>query len=204
MPRILKSFALSAALIFSMASAANARGLKSTIKAPLATPVKIEISLSDDLAYRADHLPKNLSKRGSNFGANSGFSQNGFYGEKDLARLEERLGNKLIKQFEKRGLIVSDTAPTILRVTLTDVRNNRPTFAQISEAPSLSLNSFGTGGAEMDAELISADGTSLGTIYYNYFETDIRDSQFGGFWTDANRAIDQFAKNTAKHLAKGS
>ena len=204
MRQFIKSLILSAPLILALPTLANARGLKSTLSAPVTTAVKLEISLSEDLAYRANNLPEKLSDRGGSSAFGSSFSQNGHYGERGLTRLQERLAKSLTKRLVKNGFTISDTAPTVLRVTLEDVRNNRPTFDQLSEDPSLSYQSVGRGGADIDVDVLTSDGSSLGTMSYNWYEDDIRDSSFGGTWTDANRAIDRFAKRAAKELVKVS
>ncbi len=204
MRQFIKSSLLIGSLIIAAPSLANANGFESTIMTPVATDVKIEIRLSEDLAHRANNLPEKFSDRGNSAGRSSAFSQNGFYGEKDLLKLQTRLEKRLRQQLGKRGVNVSDAAPTVLRVTLTDVKNNRPTFRQLSRSSGLSLESFGTGGAELEAELLSAGGGSLGTMDYEWYQFDIRDAQFGGIWTDAHRAMDRFAKRAAKKLASGA
>ena len=204
MRHILKSLFLSAPLVLAAPMLANATGFESTLSAPVTTPVKLDISLSEDLAYRANNLPKNLSDRGGSSRLASAFGQNGYYGEKDLNRLEERLERKLTSRLEKKGIIVSGTAATVFRVTIVDAANNRPTFEQLSQEPSLSFQSIGIGGAEFAAEILAADGSSLGKINYDWFENDIRDSRFGSTWYDANRAIDRFAKRVAKELTTAS
>lgn len=204
MRHLIKTSILAASLLIAAPNLANANGFESTITAPVTTDVKIEIRLSEDLAYRANNLPQKLSDRGGGgAGIRSAFAQNGFYGDRDLAKLQTRLEKRLTQQLEKRGLNVSSAAPTLLRVTLTDVKNNRPTFRQLSRTSGLSLQSFGTGGAELEAEVLTAGGSSLGTMSYEWYEYDIRDAQFGGTWTDAHRAMDRFAKRAAKKLVRG-
>ena len=201
MRNIFKSLILSAPLVLAAPMLANATGFESTLSAPLTTPVKLDIRLGEDLAYRANNLPKKLSDRGSSSGHGTAFGQNGYYGEKDLNRLQKRLERKLTARLEKKGITVSDTAATIFRVTIIDAENNRPTFEQLSQEPSLSFQSIGTGGAEFEAEVLAADGSSLGRINYDWFENDIRYSAYGYTWHDANRAIDRFARRVAKEFS---
>jgi len=181
---------------------AKSRGFDTTVTSPLSSSVKIEVVVSEDMAYRANNLPKKLSDRSGARGFNSGFSGNGFYGERDINRLTERLQSKLEQRFSKKGIQVSDTASTVLRITIEDAKPNRPTFKQLSVEPGLSFQSFGNGGAELQAELIAAGGQSLGTMSYRFYETDIRDAQFGGTWSDAHRAFGRFASRAAKTLAR--
>lgn len=197
--------ASTALILAPMSAVAKSRGFDSTISAPVQAPVKIEVVLSEELAFRANNLPKKLSDRGSGTRSlRSGFSGNGFYGDKSLNLLIEEVYEELNEDFAKKGILVSDDADIVLRVTLEDARNNRPTFEQLSRQPSLSFRSFGTGGAELNGELLSASGDTLGTVSYRWFESNI--NQFGfhqanGVWSDANRAISRFSNKTAKTLS---
>jgi len=191
------------ALTFTLAAPALAKsyGFDTTVTAPVTSAIKIEVVVSEDLAHRANNLPKKLSDRSGARGLNSGFSGNGFYGDRDIERLTGRLKSKLEKKFAKKGIEISDTASTVLRITIQDAKPNRPTFNQLSKEPSLSFQSFGNGGAELQAELIAAGGRSLGTMSYKWYENDIRYAQYGGRWNDAHRAFNRFASKAAKTLA---
>ena len=178
---------------------AKSRGFDSTLTTSLTTPVKIEIVLSEDMAHRANNLPEKLSDR-SHATFRDGFIGNGFYGDRDLEYLQENLRKDLEKNFAKKGIETSQTAATVLRVTIEDAKPNRPTQKQLSKLPGLSFRSISVGGAELGAELISAQGSSLGSITYDYYETDIRDAAFGGTWSDANFAFERFALRAAKEL----
>lgn len=197
--------ASTALILAPMSAVAKSRGFDSTISAPVQAPVKIEVVLSESLAFRANNLPKKLSDRGSGIHSlRSGFSGNGFYGETALNKLVEEVYEELNEDFAKKGILVSDDAAIVLRVTLEDAKNNRPTFEQLSKEPSLSFQSFGTGGAELSGELLSASGDSLGTLSYRWFDSSI--DQFGfaqanGVWSDARRAISRFSNKTAKTLS---
>lgn len=206
MSRFLKSLILSAPLILATPMLANALGFESNISTPTTSPIKINISLSEDLAYRSNNIPQDLQDQGNGVGGriSNGFSSNGFYGDKDLAKLEKRIEKSLTRQFKKRGLTISDSAPTTLTVTLVDVKNNRPTRDQLTNVSRLALQSVGTGGAEIDAELVSAGGVSLGKMHYEFFENNLSFSRSEGTWTDTNRAIDWFAERAAKRLAEGA
>ncbi len=201
MRKLLTASLLAMSLMASVPSFAKSFSFDSTITEPLTTSVKVEVVLSEDLAYRANNLPKKLSDRNGSRKLNSGFSNNGFYGEKDLQRLTDRLQSKIEQKFTKKGLTISDNAPTILRVTLENAKPNRPTFEQLSRESGLSFKSFGIGGAEITSELIADGGRSLGTIDYKWYENDIRDAQFGGTWTDANQAFRRYASKAAKTLS---
>lgn len=190
------------ALSFAIAAPAIAKvGFDTTVTTPLTSAVKIEVILSEDMAHRANNLPEKLSDRSGARGLRSGFSGNGFYGDRDLERLTKRLESKLEHKLTKKGIEVSDDASTVLRITIEDAKPNRPTYNQLSVQPGLSFQSIGNGGAELEAELIAAGGESLGTMSYRYYETDIRDARFGGTWGDAHRAFGRFASKAAKTLS---
>jgi hypothetical protein len=201
MRTILASSLIALSLSIALPAVSKSRGFDSTVTAPVTTAVKIEVVMSEDMAYRANNLPKKISDRGNARSLRSGFSGNGFYGDRELERLTERLESKLEKRLSRKGIEVSDTAPTVLRVTIEDAKPNRPTFNQLSKEPSLSYQSFANGGAELEAELVAAGGRSLGTMSYVYYENDIRDARFGGTWSDAHRAFGRFARSAAKTLA---
>ena len=201
MRKLLTSTLLAVSFAVSAPALAKSFGYDSTISEPLSSAVKIEVILSEDLSYRANNLPKKLSDRSNSSRLNSGFANNGFYGERDLQRLSERLQSKIEKKFTKKGIEVSDNASTVLRVTIADAKPNRPTHEQLSREASLSFSSIGVGGAEIESELVTADGRSLGTIDYRWYETDIRDAQFGGTWSDAYRAFGRYASRAAKVLS---
>ena len=197
---ILATAVCAAALSLSApATATSSQRFESTLSAP-STAVAVKVSIGEDLAYRADHMSPRLSDRSSARGLNNGFAGRGFYGEKDLIRLEERLQRKIVEQLSKRGIEVNDSATTILSLVITDADPNRPTFKQLSKNPSQSYRSFGLGGAEFSGTMTSAD-QQVGTVSYAWYESDIRDASYGSTWSDANRAIDRFAKKTAKTMA---
>ncbi len=199
--RLSALFLTSAALMATpLVASAGSIGYDSSINTKVSTSIDVEVRLSDDLAYRAHNLPEKLSERSSTSRLNSGFANNGFYGEKDLVRLTERLTENVEERLQKQGVDVSDDAPTKLVLTIEDARPNRPTFEQLSREVSLSFQSFGLGGAEISGELFDAAGNSLGTMEYRWFETDIRDAQFGGTWTDAHRAFGRFARKVSKDI----
>ncbi|WP_409433592.1 hypothetical protein ACJ3XI_03535 [Litorimonas sp. RW-G-Af-16] len=202
MQKLILTTILTAGMAF--ATPAMARGFDSTVTIAVTTPVKIEVNLSESMAHRANNLPKDISLRNGARSSDSGFTGNGFYGERDLAALTDYVQEQLRDDFDKRGVVVSDAAPVVLRVTIEDARPNRPTFKQLSREPGLSYRSFGLGGAELSAELISAGGESLGTMSYDYFENDIRDAAFGGTWSDARRSISRFARKASKTLSAKS
>ena len=195
---------ISAAVVLATPAFAQARGFDSDFSQAMTGPFKLEVVVSKDLAHRANNLPKKLSDRGSSSRLNSPFSNNGKYGDRAIVYLIEEMQEEIVEDFSKRGLTLSDSAPTLMRITIVGAKPNRPTFNQLSKDASLSFQSFGIGGADMTAEFISAGGNVVGTAEYDYYSGfgDRPNLQSSGTWTDANRAFSRFSKKLSKTLAK--
>lgn len=189
------------ALTGTSASALASTKFKETITVPAATPLNIVVELSEDMAHRANALPKELRDRGRARSPRDGFSGNGFYGEKDLAMLTEDLREEFVTDLTKAGLTLSDTAALTLKVTITDARPSRPTFRQLSVQPGLSFQSIARGGATIESQLIDASGQVIGTSEYGWYDEDAFDG-FGavGTWNEAKRAFSRYARHTAKTI----
>lgn len=187
------------ALTFSAtAYAAGSQKFTSTIST-LTTPVKVNVILSEDMIYRADHISKNPRDRASGIRSlHNGWTGQGEYGQRDLDRLTERLKRKMEEQLAKSGVNVSDTATDALNIVITDARPSRPTFNQMSHS-GLSYKSYGVGGAKFEGTLVQ-NGQEQGLVSYGWYETDIRDAQYSSTWSDAHRAMERFARKTAKSL----
>jgi len=182
------------------AHAGNTKAFKSSVEAPITSAIKVNVVIGDELAYRADHVSPKLRDRSNSRSLRDGFAGRGLYGQRDLDKLAARMDSKLSYQLEKRGFNVSGEATTVLNVVITDADPTTPTFNQLSTNASLSARSFGLGGAKFEASL-TINGEPAGDISYSWYESSIRDAAYGGgVWTDAYRAIDRFAKKTAKSL----
>lgn len=195
---------ISAAAILATPAFAQARGYDSDFSQAVTGPFKLEVVVSEDLAHRANNLPKKLSDRGSSSRLNSPFSNNGKYGDRAIEDLLEEMQDEIRDDFSKRGLTLSNSAPTLLRITIVDAKPNRPTFNQLSRDASLSFKSFGIGGAEIMAEFVSAGGTVIGTAEYDYYSSfnDRPAIQHSAVWMDADRAMSRFSKKLSKELVK--
>jgi hypothetical protein len=208
MRKILTSLALGGVLLAtsSLASAKNSRFYNNTIEALPTTSIRIDVELSEDLAYRANNLPKKLSDRSSARGLRSGFAGNGFYGDKDLNKLMADLEKWTARDLEKKGVEVDDNAQAVLKLTLVDARPNRPTFNQLSQQPGLDFRSFAVGGAEIEGELFAANGTSMGKVSYEFYETffDGGLQQATAVWSDARRTMQRFSRRFSKDIAKNN
>lgn len=188
-------------LIFFSSSYAANKKFTSTINSSIISPIKLEVNLSEEMLYRAQNLPKKLSDR-NGARLNSGFSGNGFYGDKELKKLISKLEVNIKNEFSKYDIKISDDAETVLNVTLLDAKPNRPTFSQLAKEPNLSHQSFATGGAEIQARLLSPDGRIIGNLNYKNYESDIKNSRYGSTWKDSKKAFYWFAVKSAKALKK--
>lgn len=201
MRRLLMLTALSAGLLIaSPALAKNSQKFQNSFAVPVDS-VRIEVTLSEDMEWRANNLPKDRRERGQARNSQDGFGGNGYYGERDLERLVERLEKKLTQRLEKEGVVIDPNSTNVLRVTLDDARPTRPTFKQMSKSTGLSRSSVSRGGASFVGQLIADNGEAQGDISYAWYENDICSASVGSTWTDSNRAIDRFARRTAKSLA---
>jgi len=147
---------LSATALLATPAISHARGFDSNFSQAVTGPIKLEIVVSDDLAHRANNKSNNRADRRSRLRLKEAFSNNSYYGDKEIVYLLKEMREELEYDFAKRGITLSDTAPTILRVTIENVRNNRPTIKQLSIDNNLSFRSVSTGGAEITANITSA------------------------------------------------
>jgi hypothetical protein len=119
------------------------------------------------------------------------------YGDKDVAALAERLRKAVEVSLTAKGRLAAGSASgAALQLVLVDAKPNRPTFKQMADKPGLSMQSFSVGGAEVRGEQVSPDGGRI-KLGYSWYESDIRWAQGQATWSDANRAIDGFAKRVA-------
>jgi hypothetical protein len=121
------------------------------------------------------------------------------YGVREASVLRADLKRKVERALVRAG------APQGITVTLTIVnaKPNRPTFAQMSDKPGLSFQSFGIGGAAIEGQVLDADGKVIAALSDRWYETDINQSYGRATWGDANFAFDRFARKLAKAAASG-
>lgn len=131
-----------------------------------AAPASVTVTISPELQAKAERV----------------------YGVRDIDRLAADLQKSVERQTAKSGPF--DGARIVLQ--LADAKPNRPTFKQMSDNPSLSFESFGVGGAQIEGHAVLASGQVV-PLSYRYWETDIRYARLTGPWGDAEGAISQFA-----------
>lgn len=203
MRKIVTSFAATSLVTMLGSTVATALPLtkfEENISLPNGAAIKINVSLSEDLAHRANALPKNMRDRGGAATRRDSFRGNGFYGDKDLTRLTTRLSDKLSEGLADNDVTINDNAAYTLDITLEDARPNRPTIRQLSVSPNLSHHSRALGGAKIEGELRDSAGNVLGTVQYGRYESFIGDTLGHNTWEDAERTINRFAKQLASSI----
>jgi hypothetical protein len=118
------------------------------------------------------------------------------YGAREGTYLADAVREDLMREFKAAGLNVERVS-----VTIEKAKPNKPTFKQLGDKPGLDYSgSTSIGGMKLSATAFDASGTEMGSMTYDWFETDIR---YAGIttWQDAKRASDRFARKFAKQLA---
>jgi len=158
-------------------SLAAATALSLTAGAALAAePVTIApIEIGEALADRADEI-----------------------GEREFDRLREILRGDLERELTGH---LGDSGST-LYVTIVDAEPNRPTMEQMHDTPGLSMRSLSIGGANIEAELVSASGEKLESYGYAWHSYNITHVIGAGTWTDARRAFRRFARDVGEGIAE--
>lgn len=126
--------------------------------------------------------------------------------------LEEELGvregevlraavtDAIARELSRRG-VSSDVS---IDVTIVDAEPNRPTFQQLLDRPSLDFASVSIGGAELRAVVRGANGATTEVTHrrYNHSLSDLQGA--ATTWSEARRAIRQFAVKVADaYVANG-
>ena len=120
------------------------------------------------------------------------------YGLKDLQDLADTLKKSVEARLNAKGRLTPSAADAAtVNLVLIDAKPNRPTFKQMADRPGLSMQSFGIGGAEIKGEQVMPGGGKI-MLGYSWYESDIRWSQAQATWSDAERAIDGFARRFAE------
>lgn len=115
-------------------------------------------------------------------------------GQREVFRQIDQLETTVRRELARSGALQGAQ----IYLVLTDLKPNRPTFQQAIDRPGLStFDSISIGGAEIEGEVITADGQRL-PVRYSRFSTSIRDVYGYGVWQDADRAFDRLAVNLSQ------
>lgn len=110
-------------------------------------------------------------------------------GQRDVDRQLERLQTVIERRLAREGALEGAK----INLVVTDLKPNRPTFAQTSDRPGLSmLDSISIGGAAIEGEIVTAEGERLPVRYSNY-STSIYDVRGFSTWQDAETTYDRLA-----------
>jgi len=116
------------------------------------------------------------------------------FGVREGDVLRTAVTEAIARELTQRG--VSSTGLSI-DVTIVDAEPNRPTMQQLFDEPSLDASSISIGGAELHAVLRNASGQTTEVTHrrYNHSLADLNGP--ATTWTEARRAIRQFAVKVA-------
>ena len=119
------------------------------------------------------------------------------YGVREANTLTAALTSKIENQFARQGV----TADRVV-VTIEDAKPNRPTFQQVSDKPGLDpIRSISIGGAHLVGIAYDASGKEIGTLDYDWYETDLSNVIAATTWSDARWTFDRFARRFADKLS---
>lgn len=116
------------------------------------------------------------------------------YGVREGEVLRTAVTDAISRELARRGVSSSDVS---IEVTIVDAEPNRPTMQQLFDRPSLDFQSVSIGGAELRALVRGANGATTEVTHrrYNHNLADL--SGAATTWTEARRAIRQFAVKVA-------
>ncbi|MDZ4761469.1 MAG: hypothetical protein SGJ21_10390 [Alphaproteobacteria bacterium] len=118
------------------------------------------------------------------------------YGVREGGILSEALANRVEKIFNREGIAADRVV-----VTIEDAKPNRPTFEQVSDRPGLDpIRSISLGGARIVGVAYDASGKELGSLDYDWYETDLSNSLAVSTWSDARWTFSRFAERFADRL----
>jgi hypothetical protein len=118
-------------------------------------------------------------------------------GARETRVLTEALTNKVSTIFNSRGVNAARVV-----VTIEDAKPNRPTFEQVSSKPGLDpIRSISLGGARVTGVAYDAAGKEIGTLDYDWYESDLSNTLGSTTWTDARTAFDRFSRRFADKLS---
>jgi hypothetical protein len=118
-------------------------------------------------------------------------------GLREAKVLTEALTRKVSAAFANRGI----NADRVV-VTIEDAKPNKPTMEQVSNKPGLdSMRSLSVGGARVTGIAYDAAGKEIGSLDYDWYETDLYSALGSTTWTDARTAFDRFSRRFADKLS---
>ena len=113
--------------------------------------------------------------------------------------LQAEVADAVSRALTRAGADVAPGAAVTVEATILDADPNRPTMKQVDDHPGLSvIDSVSTGGARLNAVIRGADGRVIAEVSHERYSQSLGDLVGQpAEWTDANRAIRQFAEKVA-------
>lgn len=165
--------------LFAPALAALALSLVSSLVSSLAAPA----AYAAPVTVRAVAIDPELQKK---------FEDN--YGTREITVLQDAIAGALTRELAAEGATLDPNGTLIVEATLVDAKPSRPTMYQTIQRPGLDpARSISLGGARLHARILRADGSALGEVDHDWYETDLTNSVANTTWGDARRAIRRFA-----------
>jgi|CXWL01.1.fsa_nt_gi hypothetical protein len=120
-------------------------------------------------------------------------------GAREGDRLSAAVTDAVTAALVRRGASVSAGAPLVVEISIMDADPNRPTMQQLVGQPSLdAARSISIGGADLRAVMRGAGGEVLQEVDHRRYNHDLNDlAGAATTWTEARRAIRQFAEKVA-------
>ncbi len=119
------------------------------------------------------------------------------YGVREAAVLTAALTSKVEDVFTRQGVRADRVV-----VTIEDAKPNRPTWEQVSDKPGLDpMRSVSIGGARVSGVAYDASGAQIGSLDYDWYETDLSNVIAATTWSDARWTFDRFARRFADRLS---
>ena len=126
------------------------------------------------------------------------------WSSEDVDYLKSELKKRVSWVLDHKGLMDHNNGVR-LELTILDVTPNRPTLQAMTNRLALDFRSFGLGGAEIGARLVSRNGKELGKMHYRWKEFELyQTSTSKTVWFDAHRAFDKFSRHLVKNLQSQS
>jgi hypothetical protein len=120
-------------------------------------------------------------------------------GAREGIYLQREVADAVAEAISAAGGEIANNAPLTIEIEIVDADPNRPTFDQLGKPPYLDYyGSVSIGGAELHAVLRGADGAVVSEVTHRRYGTHLDQFSYAAStWSDARRAIRQFAAKVA-------
>ncbi|HYD88038.1 MAG TPA: hypothetical protein VEA80_11225 [Vitreimonas sp.] len=121
------------------------------------------------------------------------------YGVREGEILQTAVREAVAAELQSRGATVDGAGGLTIEISIVDADPNRPTMQQLADQPGLdSIRSISIGGAELRAVLRGANGAVVSEVTHRRYNHSLADiAGPAATWTEARRAIRQFARKVA-------